>query len=97
MFWAAFSLSFVLTNASYVLMTLSDPLGWGWNLFGSASLEWQPVLTQVVMPLQIAALVGGLLWSGNSARRIAARRGASALPMVAFSLLMTGVMLWLLV
>ncbi|MGE5250259.1 MAG: 4Fe-4S binding protein [Bacteroidota bacterium] len=97
MFWAAFSLSFVLTNASYVLAALSDPLGWGWNLFGGASIAWKPVLTPIIMPLQTAALAGGLLWSGNSARRIAAQRGASAVPMIGLSLVLTGVMLWLLI
>jgi hypothetical protein len=44
MFWVAFSLSFVLTNASYILAALSDPLGLGWNLFGTANTAWQPML-----------------------------------------------------
>jgi 4Fe-4S binding domain len=33
--WVAFSLSFVFANFSYVLMVLSDPFGWGWNLLGT--------------------------------------------------------------
>ena len=38
MFWVAFSLSFVLTNATYILAALSDPLGLGWNLVGTANI-----------------------------------------------------------
>jgi hypothetical protein len=34
--WIAFSLGFVLTNGSYALAVISDPFGWGWNLFGTA-------------------------------------------------------------
>src|SRR6185503_1990539 len=45
MFWVAFSLSFVLTNVSYILAALSDPLGLGWNVFGTANATWQPMLT----------------------------------------------------
>jgi hypothetical protein len=48
MFWVAFSLSFVLTNASYILAALSDPLGLGWNLFGTANAAWQPMLTSIL-------------------------------------------------
>ncbi len=29
--WVAFSLGFVLTNISYILPVISDPLGWGWT------------------------------------------------------------------
>jgi ferredoxin len=34
--WIAFGLGFVLTNGSYALAVISDPFGWGWNLFGTA-------------------------------------------------------------
>jgi hypothetical protein len=63
MFWVAFSLSFVLTNASYILASLSDPLGFGWNLFGTADAAWQPMLASILAPGQTLALVGGLIWS----------------------------------
>lgn len=97
MFWAAFSLSFVFANASYIVMTLSDPLGWGWNLFGGASLSWRPVLEWLVTPAQTLALAAGLLWSASGARRTAARHGTSALPVVAFCLAATVFMMWLLI
>jgi len=49
-----------MTNASYVVASLSDPLGLGWNLLGTADLAWQPVLTAGLAPAQTLALAGGM-------------------------------------
>ena len=97
MFWVAFSLSFVLTNASYILASLSDPLGLGWDLFGTASLAWQPMLTSILAPGQTLALVGGLIWSGRTAQKAAKEAGVSAIPVIMYCFIVTLVMLWLLV
>jgi polyferredoxin len=99
--WVAFSLGFVLANVSYIAPVLSDPLGWGWNLFGTAGWSWTPLLTGLTPALQTATLAGGLWWSARVARRIAAedsqRPALQALPVVAFNLLVTFGFLWLLV
>jgi hypothetical protein len=97
MFWVAFSLSFVLTNASYILASLSDPLGLGWNLFGTASLAWQPMLTSILAPGQTMALVGGLIWSARTAQKAANEARTSAIPVIVYCFLATLIMLWLLV
>ncbi|HMB24336.1 MAG: 4Fe-4S binding protein [Chloroflexota bacterium] len=97
MFWGAFSLSFVMTNASYILASLSDPLGLGWNLFGTANTAWQPMLTSILAPGQTLALVGGLIWSARTAQKAAKETGTSAVPVIAYSFITTLVMLWLLV
>jgi ferredoxin len=96
MFWVAFSLSFVLTNASYILASLSDPLGLGWNLFGTANAAWQPMLTSILAPAQTLALVGGLTWSARIAQKAAKEIRTSPIPVIAFSLITTSIMLWLL-
>lgn len=96
LFWTAFSLSFVLTNATYILMTFSDPFGWGWNLFGTATRAWQPLLEALVAPLQGLALAGGLLWSVRVAQKIGAQQRASSGAVVAFCLVVTLAMLGLL-
>ncbi len=96
MFWVAFSLSFVLTNASYILASLSDPLGLGWNLFGTANTAWQPMLTSVLAPGQTLALVGGLAWSARTAQKAAHEAQISSIPVIAYGFLITLVMLWLL-
>ena len=96
MFWVAFSLSFVLTNASYILASLSDPLGLGWNLFGTASLAWKPMLTSILAPGQTLALVGGLIWSGRTAQKAAKEAAVSPIPIIIYCFMVTLAMLWLL-
>ena len=96
MFWVAFSLSFVLTNASYIIAALSDPLGLGWNLFGTANAVWQPMLFSILAPAQTLALVGGLIWSARTAQKAANEIRTSSISVMAFSFILTLVMLWLL-
>lgn len=96
MFWVAFSLSFVLTNASYIIAALSDPLGLGWNLFGTANTAWQPMLTTILAPAQTLALVGGLIWSARTAQKAANEVKVSSIPVIVYSLIVTSIMLWLL-
>lgn len=96
MFWVAFSLSFVLTNASYILAALSDPFGWGWNLFGTASIPWQPVLSSLIPPAQTLALVGGLAWAARVAQKTASQINISSASVIAYCLALTSLMLWLL-
>jgi hypothetical protein len=96
MFWVAFSLSFVLTNASYIMAALSDPLGLGWNLFGTANAEWQPMLTALLAPTQTMALVGGLIWSARTAQKASNEVKVSSIPVIVYCFILTGIMLWLL-
>jgi len=96
MFWVAFSLSFVLTNASYIFASLSDPLGLGWNLFGTANAAWQPMLTSILAPAQTLALVGGLIWSARTAQKAANETRTSSIPVIIYCFILTVVMLWLL-
>ncbi|MBI5944738.1 MAG: 4Fe-4S binding protein [Chloroflexi bacterium] len=96
MFWVAFSLSFVLTNASYIIAALSDPLGLGWNLFGTANAVWQPMLFSILAPAQTLALVGGLIWSARTAQKAANEVKVSSIPVIIYSFIVTSIMLWLL-
>ncbi|HSM71935.1 MAG TPA: 4Fe-4S binding protein [Anaerolineales bacterium] len=96
MFWVAFSLSFVLTNVSYIWGSMSDPLGLGWNLFGTANVAWQPMLTTLLAPAQTLALIGGLIWSMRTAQKAATEVDVSAVPVSVFNFMLTLVMFWLL-
>ena len=96
MFWVAFSLSFVMTNATYIASVLSDPLGLGWNLFGTAAITWQPLLSAWVLPAQTLALVGGLFWSTRTAQKTSGQANISPLPVIVYCLLVTVLMLGLL-
>jgi ferredoxin len=101
--WIAFSLSFVFSNISYLIPVISDPMGWGWDLLGTAGFSWNPYLTQLMPALQTVVLLGGLLWASVTARRIAAENTPPqaawrhAFPVVLFCFLVTVGLLWLLV
>jgi polyferredoxin len=96
MAWIAFSLSFVLSNATYIAASLSDPLGLGWDLVGTAKVAWQPVLTSMLAPAQTLALVAGVIWSGRTAQKAAAEAHVSPLPVIVYCLVAALVLLWLL-
>jgi hypothetical protein len=95
MAWIAFSLSFVFASLSYVWPVLSDPLGAGWNLFGSANLAWQPYFTSIVPFLQAGVLIGGLWWACGVAQRVSAETqraraiSLQALPVMGFCFIIT--------
>lgn len=97
--WVAFSLSFVFANISYLWPVLSDPFGWGWDLFSTASTAWTPYLGIQVPALQVVVLIGGLVWSGRTAGKISAGKNEprQMWPVVGFSFLITLILLWLLV
>ncbi|MHB1134282.1 MAG: 4Fe-4S binding protein [Chloroflexota bacterium] len=85
--WGAFSLGFALANGSYVWGVLSDPFGWGWNLFGTADWVWQPLASGAMPYAQTLLLLGGLLgavWIAARYARGLPRPGWGAAPMIAF-------------
>jgi hypothetical protein len=102
--WAAFSISFVLGNLSYLWPVLSDPFGAGWDLLGTSAVPWAPTLGAALPALQTVFLVLGLAWTSSLAWRIAARlpvregRNTTLLatPVVSFAFLLTVLELWLL-
>ena len=82
--WMAFTLAVVLPNLSYIPRVLSDPLGWGWDLFGTRETTWTWVPLGLLPWAQLGLLLAGLWGSVRAAREIvrdalgeaeAARRG----------------------
>lgn len=100
--WIAFSVSFVLTNASYVLATISDPFGWGWDLLGTANMAWRPLAPALVGFVQTGVLIAGLLFSLRTAYQLAKQANESArqalaawLPLAVFIFGTTTGFLWI--
>jgi len=58
--WIAFSLPSIMVNYSYVLNVLSDPLGYGWNLFGTAHVPFNPFYPEIIPLIQGLLLLTGL-------------------------------------
>ncbi len=86
--WMAFTLSFTLVNLSYAWPALSDPFGWGWNLFGTAGMSWTPYVSGLIPYLQIPLLLAGLVAAVALGLRTAREHGQSpwaAVPVSVFS------------
>lgn len=61
--WIAFSVPLVMINGAYIISVISDPLGWGMNLFGTAGFHWRPLLPAWIPYIQVPILLAGLFWS----------------------------------
>ena len=96
MAWIAFTISFAFAKFSYVLPVISDPLGWGWNLIGMSGTSWVGQSTSFSLLLQVVLLAVGLFWASRVARRIT-ESVKQALPLIAFSIIFSLSMLWLLI
>lgn len=81
--WMAFTLAVLLPNLSYIPRVLSDPLGWGWDLFGTRETTWTWVPLGALPWAQLALLLVGVWGSirvahgiaGEALGPAAARRG----------------------
>jgi hypothetical protein len=93
--WIAFSFPLLLVNGSYILVTISDPFGWGWNLFGTANVHWQPILPEYLGYIQLILLTVGLYHALKRGKQVADemfdRQGAarSLIPVGAFATAVT--------
>ncbi|MBT3255560.1 MAG: 4Fe-4S binding protein [Deltaproteobacteria bacterium] len=59
-FWIAFSLPPVMINYNYILSVLSDPLGLGWDIFGTANYPFNPLIPEWIPAIQGTLLLAGL-------------------------------------
>jgi ferredoxin len=59
MVWIGFVASMLMINGSYIISSLSDPLGFGWDIFGTSAYTWTPYLTRLVPYVQLASLLAG--------------------------------------
>ncbi len=95
----------IFTQGVKIVSMLSDPFGWGWNLFGTAGLWRAPILPDmgVVWHTQVGLIVLGHVISVYLAhvealRCFGSRRQAtlSQLPMLVLMMLFTASGLWIL-
>jgi len=100
--WIGFSWPILLINGSYAIPLISDPFGWGWNLFGTKGIPWTPVLSGLVPYLQVFTVILGLAFSidvGNKISKQITEDGEKAfkslIPIVAFLTIVTLLLVWL--
>jgi hypothetical protein len=58
--WAVFFVDTLMSNFTFVLMTLSDPFGWGWDLLGTAGMPWIQLWPSGVPWIQTGLLLVGI-------------------------------------
>ncbi len=78
--WMAFTLAVLLPNLSYIPRVLSDPLGWGWDLFGTRETTWKWVPLGVLPWAQLVLLLTGLWGSIRGAHGIVGEALGAAHP-----------------
>jgi len=60
--WIAISFPLILVNGTYIIATLSDPMGWGWDLLGTSRVPWEPLWPEYLAYIQIPILLLGLVY-----------------------------------
>ncbi len=60
MLWIAFVIPMLFVNVTFVMQSLSDPFGWGWDFFGTANIPWHQFLPRLVPWLQAFLVLTGL-------------------------------------
>lgn len=100
--WIGFTVAFALIDISYAIPLLSDPMGWGWNLLGTASYEWVMYVPHLVPYLQIPIFLAGLAISIYVVYRIAIHHTTdrrlllrSLTPVFVYLVLVTATFFWL--
>ncbi len=58
--WIAFSLPAIMVNYGYIVSVFSDPLGLGWDLFGTADMHFNPLVPEWIPIIQGCVMLAGL-------------------------------------
>lgn len=102
---AAHYFTLLLTDGQNIIYLVSDPFGWGWNLFGTSGYEPNPSIVGAafVWYSQVALIVAGHVIAVFLAHTVALREASSPklvirsqIPMVVLMVLYTVTSLWIL-
>jgi hypothetical protein len=69
MLWIAFVIPMLFVNVTFILQSLSDPFGWGWDFLGTANTPWHQLLSRYIPILQAVVILTGLYLSMRNLRR----------------------------
>lgn len=57
--WIAFVIPMLFVNVTFIMQSLSDPFGWGWDFFGTANIPWHQFVPRLVPWLQAILVLYG--------------------------------------
>jgi len=98
--WAVFFVETIMANMTFILLSFSDPFGWGWDLFGTAGMPWIQIWPSGIPWIQTALILLGMtlslkkgywLWHNEIGLKNKALKGFT--PTAAMLLLLAGGML----
>ena len=101
--WAVFFVETIMANMTFVLLSLSDPFGWGWDLFGTAGMPWIQIWPSSVKWIQCALILVGVrlslkkgygLWHNEVDRKNNALKGFAPTASI-YILLAAGMLIYL--
>lgn len=69
MLWIAFVIPMLFVNITFIMQSLSDPFGWGWDFFGTANIPWHQFMPRLVPWLQSVLILTGLQISLRNLKR----------------------------
>jgi polyferredoxin len=101
MAWMAFTVSFAIPKLSYILGVMNDPFGWGWHWLSASNLSRSMDVSGFSLLLQAFLLLVGVVWSARVTDNLSVsddkKDHIPNIPVLAFYLVYTIVMLWLMV
>ena len=101
MAWITFVVPMPMVNVTFLLQSLSDPFGWGWDLLGTSGMPWHQLWPCAIPWIQVGCVLIGLhyglrsawrIWLGLSGKPRAALRGM--VPLAVFLLGLSGWFVW---
>jgi len=75
--WIAFVIPMLFVNITFIIQSVSDPFGWGWDFFGTANTPWHQFLPQFIPWFQTVAVLTGLYLSLRNIKKSALFREMS--------------------
>jgi hypothetical protein len=67
--WMSFVIPMLFVNFTFLLQSLSDPFGWGWDFFGTANTPWHQLLPRMLPWIQAFLMLMGLSLSLRNLQR----------------------------
>ncbi len=78
MLWIAFVIPMLFVNVTFILQSMSDPFGWGWDFFGTANIPWHQFVPSLVPWLQSLLILIGLGYSLRNLKKTWSNENLSA-------------------